>query len=226
MAETAAHLVDCVLPAVPTRQWVLSLPFPLRYRLAYDRTLATPLLAAFLRAVFASLRRRVRALYGVRFLELPPPDSQEVVRVLADAVKRLVSALERRSHGSDAEGDDEDDLSRDHPVMAALYAAAVQGRIAMGARAGQRVVRLGNALLATDAVDTGSSRCATLGGFSLHAGVAIGARDRAGLERVCRYMGRPPRGTRLPAITPATVANLVLARLGRQVEPEQDLPGK
>jgi hypothetical protein len=51
MAETAAHLVDRVLPAVPMRQWVLSLPFPLRYRLAYDRTLSTPLLAAFLRAV-------------------------------------------------------------------------------------------------------------------------------------------------------------------------------
>ena len=37
-----------------------------------------------------------------------------------------------------------------------------------------------------------SKRCATLGGFSLHAGVAIGASDRAGLERVCRYVGRPP----------------------------------
>jgi len=66
MAETAAHLVDRVLPAVATRQWVLSLPFPLRYRLAYDRTLVTPLLAAFLRAVFASLRRRARESYGVR----------------------------------------------------------------------------------------------------------------------------------------------------------------
>jgi len=66
MADAAAHLVDRVLPEVPTRQWVLSLPFPLRYRLAYDRTLATPLLAAFLRAVFASLKRRARERYGVR----------------------------------------------------------------------------------------------------------------------------------------------------------------
>ena len=62
----------------------------------------------------------------------------------------------------------------------------------MGANAGQRVARLGNAALAADAVDAGFSRCATLGGFSLHAGVAIGASDRAGLERACRYMGRPP----------------------------------
>jgi hypothetical protein len=34
MAETAAHLVDHVLPEVPVRQWVLSVPFSLRYRLA------------------------------------------------------------------------------------------------------------------------------------------------------------------------------------------------
>jgi hypothetical protein len=33
MADTAAHLVDRVLPEAPVRQWVLSLPFALRYRL-------------------------------------------------------------------------------------------------------------------------------------------------------------------------------------------------
>ena len=32
MADTAAHLVDRVLPEAPVRQWVLSLPFSLRYR--------------------------------------------------------------------------------------------------------------------------------------------------------------------------------------------------
>ena len=39
MAETAAHLVDHVIPVVPVRQWVLSIPFALRYRLAYDSSL-------------------------------------------------------------------------------------------------------------------------------------------------------------------------------------------
>ena len=39
MADTAAHLVDRVLPAAPVRQWVLSLPFGLRYRLGYDARL-------------------------------------------------------------------------------------------------------------------------------------------------------------------------------------------
>jgi hypothetical protein len=54
------------------------------------------------------------------------------------------------------------------------------------------IARLGNAMLAAGAVDAASSRCATLAGFSLHAGLAIAAIDRPGLERICRYMGRPP----------------------------------
>src|SRR6266700_1289763 len=34
MAQTAAHLVECVIPWVPTRQWVVSVPIPLRYWMA------------------------------------------------------------------------------------------------------------------------------------------------------------------------------------------------
>jgi hypothetical protein len=41
MADTAAYLVDCVLPEVPVRQWVLTLPYPLRYRCAYDAKLTS-----------------------------------------------------------------------------------------------------------------------------------------------------------------------------------------
>ncbi len=66
MADVAANLVDFVLPEVGVRQWVLTLPFSLRYRLAYDRSLLTPVLGAFLRAVFRSLRRRVHERHGVR----------------------------------------------------------------------------------------------------------------------------------------------------------------
>ena len=36
MSATAAHLVDSVIPVIPTRQWVLSVPSPLRYLMAYD----------------------------------------------------------------------------------------------------------------------------------------------------------------------------------------------
>ena len=36
MASTATNLVDCVLPSCPLRQWVLTVPFAWRKRLAYD----------------------------------------------------------------------------------------------------------------------------------------------------------------------------------------------
>ena len=44
MAQTAAHLVDHVIPYVPVRQWVLSLPIPLRLLLAAQPQLLTPVL--------------------------------------------------------------------------------------------------------------------------------------------------------------------------------------
>ncbi|MCC6848742.1 MAG: transposase [Deltaproteobacteria bacterium] len=60
MAERAAHLVDHVLPAVPMRQWVLSLPFRLRYVLAFDHALCRKVLAVHVRALRAFYRRRAR----------------------------------------------------------------------------------------------------------------------------------------------------------------------
>ena len=66
MADTAAHLVDRVLPEVPVRQWVLSLPFALRYRLAYDSGLVRDVLHIFIQAVFSSLRRRAGKRAGIR----------------------------------------------------------------------------------------------------------------------------------------------------------------
>lgn len=65
MADTAAHLVDRVFPAVKVRQWVLSLPFALRYRLAYDARLTTDVLNVFIRALFGDLRRRAKRLLGL-----------------------------------------------------------------------------------------------------------------------------------------------------------------
>ena len=60
MADTAAHLVDRVLPEVSIRQWVLTLPYPLRYRCAYDSKLTSEVLRAFVRSLFSELRRRAR----------------------------------------------------------------------------------------------------------------------------------------------------------------------
>jgi hypothetical protein len=236
MADTAAHLVERVLPEAPVRQWVLSLPFALRYRLAYDASLASRVLTIFLRAVFASLRRRARAYWNLRraqcgavtfvqrfgdalnlnvhfhslvldgvyaheargslrFHPLPPPDDAEVARVVERVARQVVRLLERRGL-ADASGPvGEDALARDEPLLAALAAASVAGRVATGPRAGQRVLRVGDRIDADDLPQLAGERCASFGGVSLHANVAVPARDRSRLERLCRYVARPPLAT-------------------------------
>lgn len=51
MAETAADLVDNILPQVPVRQWVLSFPMPLRSVFAIHPQLITPVLQIIQRAL-------------------------------------------------------------------------------------------------------------------------------------------------------------------------------
>ena len=55
MAETAAWLVDDVLPQQPIRQWVLSLPFALRYLLATRPEVVTQVLGIVYRAISGHL---------------------------------------------------------------------------------------------------------------------------------------------------------------------------
>ena len=70
----------------------------------------------------------------------------------------------------------------------------MRGRVATGPRAGQAVLRLGDRIDAEDITDTAPEppRCATIAGVSLHANVCVPARDRERLERLCRYVARPP----------------------------------
>jgi hypothetical protein len=60
MTRIAEHLVERVMPVVAVRQWVLTVPPGLRYRLAYDHALCTKVLGVFSRALLASYRRRAR----------------------------------------------------------------------------------------------------------------------------------------------------------------------
>jgi hypothetical protein len=62
-ARLAAPFIDL---EIPLRQWVLTLPYPLRYRCAWDARLTSEVLRAFLRALFADQRRSARRHYGVR----------------------------------------------------------------------------------------------------------------------------------------------------------------
>ncbi len=76
-------------------------------------------------------------------------------------------------------------------MLAGISSASIQGRIALGPRAGRRVWQVGEE---PDApwVLSSPPRHAHIAGFDLHANVAVPAPDRRRLEQLCRYLLRPP----------------------------------
>ena len=75
MAETAAHLVDHVIPPLPVRQWVLSVPKRLRWYLEREPQAVSAVLHILLRVIEAHLRQeqRRRLAGALRGGELHPP---------------------------------------------------------------------------------------------------------------------------------------------------------
>ena len=61
MTERAAHLVDAVLPWVPVRQWVLTVPYRLRYQMAWNHGLSRAVLGVYTRALGDVYARGARA---------------------------------------------------------------------------------------------------------------------------------------------------------------------
>ena len=232
MTERAAHLVDEVLPWVPVRQWVLTMPYRLRYQLAWNHGLSRAVLRVYTRALGDVYTRGARArgieggqtgmvtalqraggalnmnlhfhtlvLDGVftedpegalTFHPAPGPSDAEVAAALATIRQRVQRLLVRHGlePGDDATGP-ADRLAEESPVLAGIVGASVQGRVALGQRAGARVRRLGDAR-DTETVTSRGPRQAHLEGFDLHANVWVSGNDRAGLERLCRYILRPP----------------------------------
>lgn len=60
MADTAAFCVDHLVPKAPARQFVLTVPRSLRFRMAYAPKLTTAVLGCFIAAITSDLRRRAR----------------------------------------------------------------------------------------------------------------------------------------------------------------------
>ncbi len=60
MANVAAHLVDRVLPDVPVRQYVLTLPYELRKLVAFKADVLTAMARIFVESVFATYRSRAK----------------------------------------------------------------------------------------------------------------------------------------------------------------------
>ncbi|MFN5158651.1 MAG: transposase [Betaproteobacteria bacterium] len=82
-----------------------------------------------------------------------------------------------------------------------LIGHSITDRIAVGPRAGQKVFTLQS--IAAQPERAGRNGAAEAGGFSLHAGLGIQPGERAKLERLFRYVSRPPVATERFALTPS-----------------------
>ena len=240
MAETAALLADEVLPERPLRQWVLSLPYALRFLLATDPDSLTRVLGTVYRAISGFLLKKAgltRAtghtgavtliqrfgsalnlnihfhmifLDGVFvpvdgaqpvFRQVPAPSATELAALVQQIAERIGKTLQRR-------GLIECDLENAWLTTGAepgalddLISHFITYRIAVGPRAGQKLFTLLTVPAQPEADQQGDRGAANAGGFSLHAGLDIEPHQRTKLERLCRYVSRPPIAEERLALT-------------------------
>jgi hypothetical protein len=124
---------------------------------------------------------------SLAFVPVKPPADEDVEALVVQIEERCEQVLARLGYGAEDEHEDPDP----EDAQALLQAASLAGVAALGRRAGRRVRREethgGRAVRLPP-------RCAVCEGYNLHAGVRVAGRDRAGLERLCRYIARPPLG--------------------------------
>jgi len=180
MVETAAHLVDHVFPRLPVRQWVLSLPWLLRYHLD-DAKLQNAVLHSFLHAIEQGLRQSL------------PQGGESETRIGAVVfIHRFGGLLNAHLHYHVIVidgvfcGEDAEHLHFEEVQLSPEQVARI------GQTIGKRITRLFVRRGFLDKAEGEALRNAPDdGGFSLDANVCIEANDRQGLERLLRYCARP-----------------------------------
>lgn len=211
MADTAAHLVDRILPLAPYRQWVFTVPKPLRLVLARDPAWTRWTGALVVRAIAAWQRRVARK----RGLPAPRTGAVTFVQRFGGLVNLNVHFHLVVPDGVFVDNDAHGLRFELLPVPTNAEVLAILDRLMR--RIARRLANLANAdgvdedscpdVLAqvqADAATTWRSSTETRAtvrgverlrawceGFSLHAGVVVAAHDRAALERLCRYGARP-----------------------------------
>ena len=231
MIESAALLIDTVLPYEPMRQWVLSVPFPLRFLFANNphvmgkvlkivyrvistylikktghskktaRTGAVTLIQRFGSALNLNVHFHMIFLDGVYVDDVDSEGGQRFVPVrklhVADITRlahlmsvRIARFLSRTGLiEADAENSylsaSPDGEMTDHQSYSIMY------RISTGFQKGKKIFSVQTR---PPIVDEGKNfdLLGKVEGFSLHAGVSAKAHQRDKLERLCRYISRPP----------------------------------
>ena len=126
------------------------------------------------------------------FQPVPTPTNEQLRILLSRIVKRIMKLLTRKGYLLEEEGMIYMAEIEPNTALAPLQSAACTYRIALGPRAGQKVLTLNTVPIAKIQESLQSSKCCVnTQGFSLHAEVRCGMNQRHKLERLCRYITRP-----------------------------------
>ena len=194
MAQTAAHLVDRVIPPVPVRQWVISVPKRLRGFLADRPQAVAALTRIFLSEIERLLCEAAGGSCGDNSPAAPRPRPGAV-----SFLHRFGSAINRHVHlhacVTDgvfmANGDGPPAFLPARPINQADLAALAQ-------KVRRRVVRWFRLQRLLDADAAGDMLARENSGFSVDASVRITLIDRdvpsyfQSLEHLLRYCAQPP----------------------------------
>jgi len=140
----------------------------------------------------------------MRFLNVKSPMKAELIRLTHTIAQRIGRYLERqglveRDTGNLFLTQAAVCVSNEDPANQ-LLGSSITYRIAVGSQQGRKVLTLQT----LPDLETDSPLSCLVGeaaGFSLHAGVATKANERAKLERLCRYITRPPVSTKRLSMT-------------------------
>ena len=197
MVQTAAHLTDHVLPCLPVRQWVLSVPKRLRYYMQRDGATLGMVLRIFLRVIAQTLQansagaknsdKAALHIGAVAFIHRFGSSLNEHVHFHVCAVDGVFEEAAGEG-GAAAQAQARAPGVIFHPAsgIACEVVAQVQASLR------KRILRgfVGRGLL--EGFEAKEMLAYRHSGFSVDTSVCIAAYDRAGLERLLRYCARPP----------------------------------
>ena len=140
----------------------------------------------------------------MRFLRVKAPTKGELTRLTHTIAHRVGRYLERQSLLERDTGNiyltqEAVDASDEDPSNQ-LLGSSITYRIAVGPQQGRKVFTL-QTLPDCESDNLFLSSVGEVAGFSLHAGVATKANERAKLELLCRYFTRPAASTKRLSMT-------------------------
>jgi hypothetical protein len=114
-----------------------------------------------------------------------------VEKIAAKTIKYLRKKGYLQEEGEEVLRPDFDPLFQDHPGLTEAMAASIQGKIAFGERAGQKVRRVGSGFgYEQETPLVKGTQCATVNGFNLHAKVGVALHARVGMYLIACGIGK------------------------------------